>query len=188
MNKHQIRCLRSAILNDRNKYYHDRFSLPFLRKSILEIEISNKKINVKKQVNHLYRLWKKENVYDLYSVEYNHTSQTLYLITKNDKIIYWKTSSIFAPASAAWHLLTEVYHGYRDTMAIYEWRSAVDFDCADMLLIELKRKHWNNPSMSSLHSEYQKEKFKETGLLFIDKRIITQKEADIYASKETYHV
>ena len=142
MNRYQIRVLRSTIKRERNIYYqtYRAFQMPFLRKRLDEILIGGKKINFSKQVIHSYRLWKGKNVYDAYSVEYNHFSQTLFIITKNDIIIYWTSSSIYAPATAAWHILTEVYHGYRKDMAVYEWQSVDDFECAQMSLIELRRK------------------------------------------------
>lgn len=195
MNRHQIRTLRNAILRDRNSNYHTvfkKFELPFLRKKITEIKIGGKKINFDKDVCFLYRLTKGDNTYDLFSVEFKgsgtlYSSETLYIITKNDLIIYWVTSSIFAPAIDAFHLLTEVYHGYRDKDAIYQWKSVEDFNCADMRMIEERRKNWNQPWYKNLLSEYQEKMFAKHKLYFIDKRFITQEEADELASKLYYH-
>lgn len=189
MNQHQFRALRNAILRDRNSGYYTefkKFELPFLRKEITKINIRDKKINFEKDVCFLYKLTKGKNTYDFFSVEIK-SSETLYIITKNDIIIYWVTSCIFAPASSAFHALTEVYHGYRDKEAIYQWKSVEDFNCADMLLPELNKKHWNEPWYKNLHSEYQEEMFAKHGLYFIDKRLVTQEEANELTNKLDYH-
>ena len=188
MNRHQFRTLRNAISRDRNSNYYTefkKFELPFLRKKITEIKIGGKKINFEKEVCFLYRLTKGKNTYDFFSVDIK--SSTLYIITKNDLIIYWVESNIFAPASSAFHFLTEVYHGYRDNEPIYQWKSVEDFSCADMSMIEERRKNWNQPWYKNLHSEYQEEMFAKHKLYFIDKRFITQEQADELASKLYYH-
>ena len=82
---------------------------------------------------------------------------------------------------------SEVYHGYRDKDAIYQWKSVEDFSCADMSMIEERRKNWNQPWYKNLHSEYQEEMFAKHKLYFIDKRFITQEQADELASKLFYH-
>jgi hypothetical protein len=189
MNRHQFRTLRNAFYRDKNNSYYTglkKLELPFLRRKITEIKIGGKKINFEKDVCFLYRLTKSDNTYDFFSVEFKGT-ETLYIITKNDLIIYWVTSSIFAPAIDAFHLLTEVYHGYRDKDAIYQWKSVEDFSCADMTMIEERRKNWNQPWYKNLHSEYQEEMFAKHKLYFIDKRFITQEQADELASKLYYH-
>lgn len=183
MNKYQIRVLRTSLGSDKSKYYHDfkSFDIPFIRKSINDITINGKKIK-NKEMCHLYKLWKGTNIYDLYSFEIT-SSSNLYIITKNDIVIYWTVSNIYAPAINAFHTLTEVYHGYRPDIAVYQWKSVEPFECADMLLVELTRKSWNNPEMKQYHSEYQNKKFKETSLQFIDFTIITSEEAELLVSK-----
>lgn len=186
MNQYQFKCIKATLEREKNSWYNEYFSLPLVRKEISDLIIRGRKISTR-DVLHSYRLYRGNSIFDLYIVDIK-LSSDLYIITVNNKIIYWIKSSIFAPASNAWHILTRVYHGYREDAAIYQWKSIFDFECANMSMIELTRKLWNNPSMVYHHSEYQNKKFKETGLSFIDRKTITEEQELIEINKLNLHV
>lgn len=170
---------------DRNPYFKEyrKFETPFLKKSISDIVINGKKLNLSKDRPHEYTIWKCNNVYKLYSFMNNSHSETLYIITKNSKIIYWCTSNIFAPASSAWHILTEVYHGYGEDhrRSSWTWKSVDDFDCLNNFWLNI-----DNKFVKSIHyllTDYQKEMYNKTGSYYIDKKLISPEEAERLANQ-----
>ena len=191
MNKHQIRAIRNSF--NRDKVYTDppwnNFLLKhhIMRCKIEEVEF----VNCKKPDIYLqYILTKKENIYKAYCIHYNHSSQILYAITLNDRIIYWISSSIALPAHDAWRALTEVYHGYNEHTC-YRWKSTIDFDCIDIFLTKAyKDKTGQNGFhyMDYLHSPMQIKKWDNENKYYIDKEIITNTEADEISAKLYYHL
>ena len=103
----------------------------------------------------------------MYAIDVNNRVSTVYVITLNERIIYWTSSSIYAPASAAFHALTEVYHGYRKEIGNnnWQWFSETDFECQDMFWL----KHDNK-------------------IKYIDKRIATHEECENARNKLYYHL
>lgn len=197
MNRHQIRAIRHGL--ERDKIFsvglgwnNDLIREPIMGKTIQDIKLCKP---VKDFLcDPQYILTKGTNTYKIYSLDYNHTSQTFYVITKNDKIIYWTTSSIYAPASSAFHILTEVYHGYREDHAVYKWKSTEDFDCIDVFLTKVYNHKFNDhvksnfEDMDYLHSDYQKKMWNETKQYYIDKIIVSKKELEGIADKLYYHL
>lgn len=175
MNARQINILKECISRDNpNCGYKDYFNLPLLRKSINDIKSVNNKQLKSIDLNKQYTLTKGKNVYCLYA-EYTRNSQCLYIITLNDKVIYYVYSSIYAPAIDAWHELTEVAHGYDKSNnkrgGCWTWTSKDDFDCIDH--------YWDNKQDTmkeqwfiNLETEYQRMMREKTGKYYIDKLII----------------
>jgi len=188
MNKYQFRAIRNSYKRDYiflkgTEYNNNLIDKPIMGKRIQDIVIYGKK---PRDIMCSYHLIKGDNVYEAYSIHYNHSSQTMYVITKNGKIIYWISSSIFAPASTAWAILTEVYHGYRDNASIYQWQSVEDFECFNRFFNDILKP--NDYKFFNL-SEYQEKKLKETGIYYIDKRIITKERANEILNKlNSYHI
>lgn len=184
MNKHQFRVLRNTLKREQYVYYKEIYDLPFTRKKILDLRFNNKKPYY---IGLQYQLTKGPNVYGLYSIYFTKDqSKTLYIITKNDIIIYWISSNIFAPASAAWHLITEVYHGYKPHNSSWQWKSVDEFDCVDIFLskdISFIKNHF-----VKYMSEYQLNMFNKTQKFYIDRCFITHEEANQLAQKEYHHV
>lgn len=184
MNKHQFRAIRNSLKREQYDYYKEIYDLPFTRKKILDLRFNNKKPYYCAPI---YMLTKSTNTYILYSISITkESSKSLYIITRNDIIIYWNYSNIFAPAIAAWHLITEVYHGYKPHNSSYQWQSVDEFHCIDNFLSK-------DPSFIEKHcvkdmSEYQLDMFNKTKLFFIDRRFITQEKANKLAEKEYHHV
>lgn len=64
-----------------------------------------------------------------WSIDWNNLANTLYVITVDGKIFYYCFSNIFAPASSAFHTLTEVYwDGHNDQMN-WRWAGTRDAQC-----------------------------------------------------------
>lgn len=186
MNKYQIRAIRNSF--NRDIIYTDPrwnnllFKEPIMRKRIEDIRFTRCE---KPEIYHQYTLEKDKNVYKMYFISYNHTSQDVFVITLNDRIIYWISSIIYAPASAAWHILTEVYHGYNDHDATWRWRSVQQFTAIDETLT---RWYKRNTKWYVNSSKERIESFNKHGRYIIDSKIISQNEADELASKEYYHI
>lgn len=190
MNKHQFRAIRNSLQRDEiylkgTEYNNNLIDYPIMGKTINDIVIRGKKVS-KSMLYIAYTLIKGKNTYKSYSIDYSHSSQTMYVITLNDKIIYWTTSSIFAPANAAWHILTEVFHGYGTDVrnGCWTWKSHEDFDCIDHFWYRLDpefNKNWY------YHTEYQKEMYKKTGKYYIDKEIVDKSIIEPLFEKEYYH-
>ena len=161
MNENQIRTLRSAINRDVLCYMHE--GKPFLKKNIKDVA----KITKTKNYHILYQIKKCDNNYILYSVDFKHVSYILYVIILNEKVIYYKYSSIFAEASSAFQLLTETYLGYRENVdeAIYDYKTTVKIEAIHPI-------SWS----------------KEEPDCFVSHTIISQEKADELASKCYYHV
>lgn len=187
MNKHQFRAIRNTLKREQYDYYKEIYDLPFTRKKILDLRFNNKKPYYCAPI---YMLTKSTNTYILYSISITkESSGSLYIITRNDIIIYWNYSNIFAPANAAWHLITEVYHGYKPHNSSYQWQSVDEFDCIDVFLsngiVEDKRFLDN---IIDGFSSYQLIMYDKTGKYYIDRKFIDQQTADELASKEYHHV
>ena len=185
MNRHQIRAIRSSFARDMNysdsTWNYHILKEPIMRKRIEDIRFVKCKNPV---IYHQYTIEKSNNVFKMYFVDYNHTYQDVYVITLNDRIIYWTVSSIYAPASAAWHVLTGVYHGYNDHEGTWRWRSIEPFIAIDEFLTRSYKKdtRWHHYS-----SKERIESFNKHGKFIIDSKIISQDEASDLANKEYYH-
>lgn len=191
MNKYQFRAIRNSKQRDNCDYYNEIFSCPLVNKKVNEIKcIKNNKI-FKEEPS--YILTKGNNTYKLYWLDFNSSCETLYIITKNDIIIYWITNSIFAPASAAWEILTGTYHGYNDKTC-WRWKSVDDFDCIDIFLTksynedEIQKKKYNFDYFRWYHVDEQIKRWNEEKKYYIDKEIITKEEEIEILSKEYYHI
>jgi len=193
MNKYQFRAIRESFRRDViyskwTGYDNNLIDGPIMGKELKDVIILGKPIS-KHDCNEAYRLTKGGNVYVMYHVDYKHTSSSITIITKNDKIIYWVTSNIGAPYWTAWRHLTSVYHGYGEGKfnSNWQWKSVEDFDCQDV--------SWSGKEIAKCftgapyyfnHTKYQIEMFEKTGGYFIDKIMISQKEINEIAAKE-YH-
>ena len=195
MNKYQIRALRCAFMTDRiyakgMGYNNDLIDYPIMRKELKDVVILGKPLS-KYQHWMGYRLTKGDNVYELWHVDYNHTSSTIAIITKNGKIIYWVTGPIGAPYHAAWRHLTGVYGGYGTGIrnGCWTWVSVDDFDCEQMGWIgDQLSKTFNDLPDRNWHTKYQNKMFDKTGRFYIDKRLVSQEVIDEKAKKEYYHM
>jgi hypothetical protein len=175
MNKHQFRAIRHSFERDKiylkgGEYHNDLLDHPLMRTKVEDIVLNGKKVN-KKDIRVQYELTKGKNVYKTYSFDYKHTSQYLYIITLNDRIIYWTTSSIFRPASDSFHILTEVYHYYFvPWQGSWQWASKDDFDCIEHYWDNYD---WKNDKiyLRSHLSSYRLEMLEKTGKVYIDKCI-----------------
>jgi len=188
MNKYQFRAIRNSFqrdimfVNDSGYGGEGIIDNPIMRKTINDVTIKGKRLT-NKTLFHSYTLWKGKNVYKEYTITTNRSSN-IYIITLNDKIIYWTPSPIYAPAFAAWHVLTEVYHGYRKNTGCQQWKSASDFDCIN----HFWDRHSNWEEYDYYHTDYQRDMYKKHKHFYVDKCIITQEEADILAGEEYYHI
>jgi hypothetical protein len=191
MNSHQIRAIRKSFERDTiylkgTVYNNNLIDSPLMGRSIEDIVIIGnkpKKSDIRKQ----YTITKWGKVFVLYCIHYNHTSQEMYVITRDDRIIYWISSSIFAPASSAFAILTMVFHGYKEEISCWRWRSTEPF--------EAQSHHWDSQrhtlpdwfNTKVYFSEYQLEKFNETGYHFIDRLIDPELDVKALLDKEYYH-
>lgn len=193
MNKHQIRAIRHSLERDKiycegTIYNNNLIKEPIMGKTLQEIKLCKPVKNF--LCDPQYILTKESNIYKIYALDYNHTSQIFYVITKNEKIIYWTTSSIYAPAIDSWSILTEVYHGYNEHMC-WRWKSVIDFDCIDIFLTNAYKGSEGNKQFHSvdyLHTKEQIERWDKEHKYYIDKELITQTEADEICSKLYYHL
>lgn len=192
MNQHQIRAIKAAFQRDtifsRKTECLNYLDAPIMRKKLDDVILLGKPLK-KHNINPDYELKKGDNIYILYTINFGHTSQTMWIITKNNIIIYYCFSSIFAPASSAWHILTEVYHGYGTGMrsSCWTWQSAIDFNCKYLgFSSDWRNKEANEKWYFNLQSDYQKKMFEKTGESYVDKRIISKEKAEELAAKEYY--
>ncbi len=137
MNQIQFRAIRNSFQRDimyikGSGYGGDGIiEFPLMRKSINDdITFKGRKVKYN-DISLGYTLTKDTNVYKIYFIGFDNKVSTLYIITLNDRIIYWTESSIYAPASDAFHALTEVYHGYESHTSNWQWFSEIDFQCQD---------------------------------------------------------
>lgn len=187
MNQYQFRAIRNSF--ERDLIYsvglgwqNDFLEYPVMGKTIHDIKLHKREIKID---NPMYILKKCDVTYKLYSLDYKHTSQFLYVITKDDIIIYWITSSIFAPASSSWHILTEVYHGYHDNIelgSIWQWKSLEPFECEDLFMTKALGQSTKG------FSSYTIDNFKKNSKYLIASRICTQEEVDESLKKMYYHL
>ena len=163
-----------------------------MRKKIEDIKLNNQELKI---FNYglQYTLIKKNNIYKLYSIHYGKhnndcPTRSFYVITKNDIIIYWTLSSIFRPASDAWRVITEVYHGYGEgtRSSSWTWKSIDDFDCVDNSFNQ--GKDFVMKYLYDNFTEYLKKKWDETSLIYIDKRICTVEEIKEEIKTICYHL
>ena len=186
MNKYQFRAIKKSFLRERVPYYSEVLNLPIMRKKIEDVRVHGKPL-AKFYFKLDYRLTKSDNEYKYYYVDYG-SSDTLHIITMNSRIIYFNITSITAPALAAWHHLTEVYHGYGTGFrcGCWTWKSVDDFDC------EMPDEEWQKKEfyglLNNLHTTYQIKMFEKTGGIYIDKKLVSQQEIDECARKEYCHM
>ena len=111
----QFRAIKRGFLNDQIFTRND--CMGYLKSPIMGKPVNGIQYTTTKKANLLksLELTTKNTAFKLYVIEFGHVSQGHFVITYNDKILYHCFSSIFAPASSAWHTLTEVYHGYGKT-------------------------------------------------------------------------
>jgi len=177
MNKYQYRCIKESLIRD--KYLTNLLLEPIMGKTIDDIKFKFKDF----EEVPMYHLTKGNHTYTLRSYGNSRITESLYVITHNDKIIYYKTSPIFVEASSAWHMITAVYHGYKAGMAKYEWQSVDDFDCYN--ISDWHTDIYNYPWFQHYLSDYQRQMYDKTKKLYIDKRLIT-KEQEQEILKELY--
>lgn len=82
-----------------------RFLEPIIGKNISDIKFKDKKKHPPRRSQYITT---KGKLFELWRID-GHLSNTLYVITIDKKIVYYTFCSIFAPASSAFHTLTEVY-------------------------------------------------------------------------------
>ena len=129
MTENQFRAIRNSFQRDviycvGTEYRNDLLAAPIMRKTISEIRLHGKKI---KSIYKSISVTKDNNEYILYCLDWGHTSRTLYVITLNGRIIYFRPDSILLSAIDAFHALTEVYHGYDSDSGNWKWRSVEPF-------------------------------------------------------------
>lgn len=103
MNATQFKTIRNSLSQ---KYFLHLESNP-TGKHIKDIEYNKRKY----ELHCTDVLTQNNNVYKFYNLPYKRDSlqtQSVYLITLNDRVIYAYECNIFAPASDAWHTLTNV--------------------------------------------------------------------------------
>lgn len=125
----KIRVIKAGFFNDRCYTKGDcvnYLKLPIMDKTVNDIKFT-KRCN--KQVLLSYEIITKGKNFKLYSIDWGHTSQSLYVITADDKIIYYTFCSIFAPANSAWHTLTEVFFIGHNEDSNWMWGSLNDATC-----------------------------------------------------------
>jgi len=158
----QFRVLRKAIINEKI-YTADNcigyLAAPILGKTIDSIKFKTLKIN--SVLQSLYAEIK-ESVFEEFSIHTDHVSQTMYVITKDKKIIYYTFSSIYAPASNAWHTLTELFWGGHNKQMSWIWNTVHDFK-------KVKCFVWSDGGHD------------------VDVRKINQRKAKVEISKLSYH-
>lgn len=82
-----------------------RFLEPIMGKVISDIKFKDKQKHPPRRSEYITT---KGKLFELWRID-GHLSNTLYVITIDKKIVYYTFCSIFAPASSAFHTLTEVY-------------------------------------------------------------------------------
>jgi hypothetical protein len=82
-----------------------KFVEPIIGKNIHDIKFKDKKKHPPRRSEYITT---KGKLFELWRID-GHESNTLYVITIDSKIVYYTFCSIFAPASSAFHTLTEVY-------------------------------------------------------------------------------
>ena len=112
MNKLQFKAIKTAFKAD-IIYFNDSYPCVYLKSPIMRKSIKDIEYKHKKRANPYLSTVAKvsNNTYNLYYIPYS-SSTTHYVITKNDVIIYHCFSSIFAPASSAFEVLTGIYYNY----------------------------------------------------------------------------
>ncbi len=137
----QIRVLRACIFNDwvfvtNNTGY---LSEPIAGKRIADVKFSKCK---SPDISVSYKATTKGKCFILYNIHFGHTSQTMYVITMDDRIIYYTFSSTFASASSAWKTLTELYFfGYNKKMS-WVWCSLYPSECYNYLNLGTHKKEY----------------------------------------------
>lgn len=81
--------------------------------------LNRKSYRFKKKMRVLFKIKHENNVFELICEDIGGT--LYYAIVKNNKILWHCITPVFAPASDAFHILTEVYHGYKEGTGNWEW-------------------------------------------------------------------
>lgn len=188
MNKYQIRAIRNSFYREKAYLHNGSFNIPqIMRKKITEITVRNTKFD-KSDLEPQYILKKGRNVYKLYSTQ-GQFSSNFYAITKNDFIIYFTFSPIYAPAHDAWQALTEVFLGYGKCIRSSSWtlRSVDDFDCVDNTYFN-RDGGLNMDTCKNIHTKYQNKMYEKTKKYYLDKKIISKEEAEECYKRLYYHL
>lgn len=181
MNKYQIRCIRAGFNCDK-VYPNYIIKEPIMGKTLNDVI----PLRLDKKPYIHYILTKGNHKYVLASFSNDKLASTLYVITHNDKIIYCHYSPIFAGSSSAWHIITQVYHGYNQEAGIWRWKSVEDFDChygSDWYI-----QSWYKPWFQQHLSDYRKEMYDKYKKNYIDKSTITVEEENELLNNLYYHV
>lgn len=126
--KHAIECAQHSDSVYCTEEYHNRyFKSPLLGKRINEIEYDRVKkgdptLSKEVRIN--------GDIYKSYYDDLKPVSKacTIIIITKNDIIIYWKSSSIGAPGQDAWEILTNTFMEYIPGTSDWRMISTVPFE------------------------------------------------------------
>lgn len=114
----QFRAIKRGLLNDTIFTRGDCIGYlksPIMGKTIADIKFSKSKTH---SVLKCEVVQTKGKEFVQWCINFDHSSQTLYVITVDGKIFYYTFSSIFAPSSSAFHTLTECYwNGHNDQMS-----------------------------------------------------------------------
>lgn len=117
MNKRQVGCIKASFRRDKNPYYSTMFNGTLMRKTIPQLVKQTRARSASPGL--IVEVGK--NTFREYSVDVKHTSNILYVITKNDQVIYYTLSSIKAPAASAFQFLTNVKQGYERASDSATW-------------------------------------------------------------------
>lgn len=186
MNKYQFRAIRNSMIRDKVfsvglGWENDLLLHPIMGKTIKDIKFCNPKRKFEAYLT--YVLSKQYNVYKFF-VDHTNT-HAIYVITKNDKIIYWTESSISLPAWDAWHILTNTHREYNDHMS-WRWFSDEDFEAEDVFLTNCLIEDPDNKR--NIFREDTVNSFIMHGKYLIDKRLCSQDECNKQLPNYYYHL
>lgn len=123
----QFRVIKRGLYNDtiftQNNWY---LKAPIMGKTLADIKFNKCR---KPSILRGETVRTKGKEFICWSIDWNNLSQTLYVITVDGKIFYYCFSNIFAPASSAFHTLTEVYWDGHNAQMNWRWAGTNDAEC-----------------------------------------------------------